>query len=498
MDNNIHKEHAIGKFGIDRRTFVQSAVAGALAPALKGQAAKPAPKKMVGIQIDISVLATPDHEKVLDLLQEKACVNTLFVKTMVYPGRAGQSRFHGGNSTVMHAQYYKDTVLKPADVQSPKVTQLDAFARLIPAARKRDMRVFPWVSETHSTSDHASNPIDDQLWERDLYGRVAGDHPAGPCSNNPNYRNFVLGLFEDYARSYQIDGVLWGIERQGPLSNALGAFHDGSHVDPGRVTCFCEFCTRRGKQQGLDVERVKAGFRDLEKYVKAGRAGQRPADGYYVEFWRILLRNPEILAWHKLWTVSAHEIHQGIHAKMKSINPSLQAGWHIWHNISFNPLFRAEEDYQAMANYSDYIKPVLYYNSAGARMKSYIDGMSQNVYGDLSKEQSLEFEYRVMNYKEGQYGEIASTGFTADYVYRETKRALEDVAGTKTEIWPGIDIDVPTPGGKSKSTPENVRAAVIGAMRAGAQGVLLSRTYTEMKIENLAGAGNAMRELGLV
>jgi len=72
------------------------------------------------------------------------------------------------------------------------------------------------------------------------------------------------------------------------------------------------------------------------------------------------------------------------------------------------------------------------------------------------------------------------------------------VAGTKTEMWPGIDIDVPTPGGKSKSTPENVREAVIATMRAGAQGVLLSRTYTEMKIENLAGCGNAMRELGLV
>jgi len=76
------------------------------------------------------------------------------------------------------------------------------------------------------------------------------------------------------------------------MSNALGAYHDGTGSDPGRVTCFCEFCVAKGKRQGIDVERVKAGFRELEQYVKAGRAGQRPIDGYYVTFWRILLRNP--------------------------------------------------------------------------------------------------------------------------------------------------------------------------------------------------------------
>src|SRR5215472_3634957 len=198
---------------MNRRTFVQSTVAGAasaLAPQLLGQAAGLAPKKMVGIQIPMASFASPDYEKVLDLLQDKACVNSLFVKTLDYPGGAGQSRYRGGNYTAMHTQYYKDTVLKPEDVQAPGVRELDVFARLIPAARKRGMKTFCWVSQTHSTRNHGSNPIDDAFWERDVNGKVAGDHPAGPCSNNPNYRNFVLGLFEDYARSYDIDGVLWG------------------------------------------------------------------------------------------------------------------------------------------------------------------------------------------------------------------------------------------------------------------------------------------------
>jgi len=84
---------------------------------------------------------------------------------------------------------------------------------------------------------------------------------------------------------------------------------------------------------------------------------------------------------------------------------------------------------------------------------------------------------------------------SADYVYKETKRSVEYVAGTKAQIWPGIGIDVP--GGTHKDTPEWVRDAVAAAMRGGAEGVVLSRSYSEMKPENLAGAGRAMRELGL-
>ena len=62
-----------------------------------------------------------------------------------------------------------------------------------------------------------------------------------------------------------------------------------------------------------------------------------------------------------------------------------------------------------------------------------------------------------MGFKEGSYDQIPHTGLSADYVYRETKRALEGVAGTKTLIWPGIDIDIPTEPNNSKSTPQSVK-----------------------------------------
>ena len=86
-------------------------------------------------------------------------------------------------------------------------------------------------------------------------------------------------------------------------------------------------------------------------------------------------------------------------------------------------------------------------------------------------------------------------GLSADYVGRETRRAIADVQGA-VPIYPGIDIDIPTGLNEKRTQPADVKAAVLAAFKAGAPGVVLSRKYAEMKLTNLAGAGEAVRELG--
>ncbi len=130
-------------------------------------------------------------------------------------------------------------------------------------------------------------------------------------------------------------------------------------------------------------------------------------------------------------------------------------------------------------------------------MALYADNAGSTLYGDLSKQGLLDFNYAVMGLNEGSYDQIPHTGLSADYVFREAKRALEGVAGTKTLIWPGIDIDIPTDRGNSKCTPQSVKEAVVAVFHAGASGVLLSRKYSEMRLANLNGAGDAVRELKL-
>jgi hypothetical protein len=139
----------------------------------------------------------------------------------------------------------------------------------------------------------------------------------------------------------------------------------------------------------------------------------------------------------------------------------------------------------------------MYNNCGGERMALYVDNISSTLYANLTKQQLTDFTYEVMNYKEPGYEQIARTGLSSDYVYRETRRALEAVAGSNTQIWPGIDIDIPIEQGHSKCTPQSVKEAVTAAFRAGAPDVILSRKYSEMKLANLGGTGDALREFNL-
>jgi hypothetical protein len=488
---------------MDRREFVKTAAltsAAALAPAAPALAQPPAvPKTFVGIQMDIGRILTDGIERVLDDIQSRAHVNALFLYTITYMQERVHhptaAPFRGGNFATVHPQYYHDTLLRPEDTRSPDFPGLDILATAVPAARRRGIKTFCWIIEDNTIP---AVPNMDKLWEVDLYGRPTTKHPGGPCFNNPNYTNYLLGLVEDYTRSYQVDGIMFGSERQGPMGYALGAYHNGIHADPGTVCCFCSFCQAKARTLGIDYARVRQGYLALEKYVRAGRAQQRPIDGYYVAFWRLLLDYPEILVWERFWTNGQQDTYRALHARVKSINPTLQAGWHIWQNASWNPIYRAEQDFAKMARFTDYVKPVLYNNCAGERMISYLDSVGQNFQGDLTRAQALEFEYKVLNYNEAPLDQLAAAGFSADYVFRETKRAIDSLAGTVTQTYPGIDIDVPTANGHSKCTPEGVRDAVLAAYKAGAQGVVLSRSYSEMKPESLRGAGVALESLGLV
>jgi hypothetical protein len=173
-------------------------------------------------------------------------------------------------------------------------------------------------------------------------------------------------------------------------------------------------------------------------------------------------------------------------------------GWHVWQNVSFSPFQRAEENLAELADYSDFIRPALYNNVAGGRFKSFVKGAQESVYGDLSPEATLDVLGRELNYNEAPLDKLAAAGFSAEYVERETRRAVESVAGRPVHIWPGVDIDVPLKADESHCTPQGVARAVKAAFKGGAGGIILSRNYTEMKPENLSGAGNALRELGVI
>jgi hypothetical protein len=491
-----------------RRDFLLQSTGALATPTIAGaQTPSASTKKTIGIQIGAVSFADEGVDSVLDILQDNASVNTLFIAAFTYGrGIAGRqvpgqplpdhgkqeydtSTFHGGSYSAIHSQFYSNTPLK--NLRAPDLGSFDVFDKVLPASRKRGMKNIAWFEDVF----RSDIPGIEQLQERDLHG----SNRSTLCLNNPGYRNFLLDLAEDYARSWDLDGIMWGSERQGAFANALGSHHGGRAGDPGHVTCFCDWCRRKAAEQGIQIERARAAFLELEQFVRAARSRNRPVDGYYVELWRLMLTYPELLAWENLWHDSLRDTYQAIYKKVKSIKSTMGVGWHIWHNNSFSPIYRAEQDLHRIAPYSDFLKVVMYHNCAGERMASYISSVSGTQYGDVPPNELLQFHYRLLGYgDEGTYDQIPHTGFSSDYVSRETKRARAGLANTSTLLWPGIDIDIPTAANHSKCTPKGTEDAVLAAFRGGADGVILSRKYSEMNLSNLKAAGVAIRRLGLV
>jgi len=483
---------------MNRRNFVQSATAAAVAASQGARAATMA-AKMVGIQVGAVSFVDEGVEKVLDEFQQDAHINTLFVATFTYGrGIAGRQvpgqplpdhgvqkydsdTFKGGSYTRTNPRYYRDTVIQ--NFRAPDLGEFDVLESVVPAARKRGMKTICWFEDVWSRDV----PNVAQAAERTFDGRPA----TTLCFNNPNYRNWLLGTLEDYTRTHEIDGIMWGSERHGAFSNLTRA----SQLNG--LTCFCEHCQAKAKARGVDYNRVRAGFTAFSEFVHGGK---RPTAGYYVTLWRLILRYPELLAWEQLWHDSLRETYAALHAKVKSIKPSVGVGWHIWHQNSFSPIYRAEQDLAELAKYSDFLKMVMYHNCGGERMAGYIRTVGRTIYGDVPGHELLDFHYRVLDYaNEKPLADLPQSGFSADYVYREAKRARValDAVKAKTQLWPGIDIDIPTAATSSKSTPGITKDAVIGAFKGGADGVILSRKWSEMKSGNLKGAGEGIRSLGL-
>jgi hypothetical protein len=507
---------------ISRRNFVKSASLAATAFTAGISTAQPqapaAATPMIGFQVEVSYLMQYGIVRFLDDVQTRASVNTLMLHANPFEASwAGLDRTANplGNFATAHPQFYRDIKMQPQALAATDFNLPDAMQKITAETKKRGVKIIPWMEE-----DNRARPAIagfDQLYEVDLYGRRTIGHPGGPCLNNPYFRNLITAQIEDFVRSYDVDGLQRGSERQGPLSNALGAWHHGAKSDPGHTSCFCDYCAAKAAKLGIDFIRVKKAFLALEPYIRAGRAGKRPLDGYYVEFWRILLRNPELIIWQTFWSDSMREMQREFSNHAKSIRPGIPIGYHIWQNISFNPVYRAEQDYHPYTEYADFLKPALYDNPAGERMTSFVDSLTQNVFGDLSKQQFLDFEYRVMDLHEKSYAEIIGRPeseyqsqlsqqpingtprgpferFSADYIYGETKRAVDAVAGSPTKICPGLGIDVQL----KNSTPESVRAGVEAIFRAGGSGMVLSTSHAAMQPANLSAVGATLRELKLV
>jgi hypothetical protein len=490
-------------FGGGQRFGSQSLIPARNANTMQAKKAASTPtQKFVALQIGARSFVDEGVDKCLDTIQEKAGVNVLMATVFTYGrGLAGRQvpgqplpdhgvqeydEIHGGSYTKLHPEFYANSVIK--DFRAPELGDFDILADVIPKAKGRGMQVYCLFEEAYNPR---LIPNFEKIAEVDVYGRIG----TSTCLNNPDARTFLMSMVRDWLTTNELDGMMWESERQGPLNNTLEA-HFGKIGRRRSINCFCVHCLKKGKDLGINVERARDGYMALDCWVEQSLSSPRQNDGGFVTLWRLFLEYPEILAWERFWFRSQEEVYGLLYGTTKEANPKAQAGWHIMHLVTMSPFFRAEQNYARLAQYADYIKPCPYNNCAGPRFAQYIRNVQSTIFHDCTLEEVLELHYKLLGIEGGpSFDKLPTAGLSADYVARETRRAIADVQGA-VAIYPGIDIDIPTGLNEKRTQPADVKAAVLAAFKAGAPGVVLSRKYAEMKLTNLAGTGEALRELG--
>jgi hypothetical protein len=507
---------------MDRRTFLaRSAGAGfaAAAPGLlraAGTAAAPQAAALVGIQIAGHSLLDEGIDRCLDLVQSTARANALFLYS--------HSHYAAHNRP---PSVYADHGVPIRDERKRRITRVwlrhhdarfaatslrylppgpdeeyggrDLFAELVPVCRARGLKLFarilePGAAELRGRVRHAERAM-----SVDLFGKPSGQ----PCRNNPEWREFWDATVDDTVRTYPLDGYQWGAERVGPLSDLLwrGA----------KPFCFCPHCEARARREGIDPARARRGFGRLHALVAGWHAGGAlPPEGAFTHVLRVLMQYPEVLAWDYQWRMALEEQGRRTHALVKAARPAALVGRHFDHqNTSWDALFAAQLSYADVVPYTDFIKPILYHDILGPRLRWWhLERLRKGPLAEVPPEQALGLFYSLRGYDPAQspaYAELDRRGFGADYVAKETRRIVATVAGG-CPVVPGIGVDVPDnlqrpnppPEGTFASRPELLREVVTAAFGAGAAGILISREYDEMRIGNLRAIGETLRELGKV
>jgi hypothetical protein len=465
---------------------------------MNDQVARAARSSFNGIQMGPHTILDEGIERTLDLIQSTAGVNVVmpyshaYNAALVKPLRDRAD--HGVPLTDntgrkfplvwvrTHEQYYKDTPLRHQVVDDTfEHHGRDLFAELIEPARKRGMKVYARVLESSAMSRVVANY--GSVVTKDINGRAT----SVACWNHPDYIAFWSNTMADLFRSYDLDGIQWGAERQGPHMNV------NSPWDNNLPACFCEHCRRRGERAGISFERARKGFERLHAYAQAARQA-KSADGIFAGFVRILMTWPEILSWEYQYRLGREAICEAMYREVKRAKPSAEVGWHVDHQpSSWDLVYRAELSYEEMAPHSDFIKFIGYHNVLSPRIRDwYLPRFQRTILGEVPLDESLDLYYAMFGYdraSEPRFGELGRKGFSPEYVYRETRHSVASANG-KTKIYAGIGFDVP---GSPPDDPETVYRATRRAFDAGADGIVVSREYEEMKVVHLEAVGRAVR-----
>lgn len=468
-----------------------------------------ADSKFVGIQVSPISFIDEGVDAVLDTLQHRVGVNVLMIGTVSWLGlKVGRSISHeldgwpdhgvpkpsplnGGAYVKTRPEFYKTTIIDDYENRDPLMADKDVLEMVIPAARERGMQVYAELMEPffkytgHGSANTIEIPNLPQLMEVDFMGRIGSE----PSTSNRDYRHWIRSMIEDQVRSYDLDGLMWCNERRSPLDQLIAGAAPGD---------FSPDAWEEADRRGIDVERVRLAFREVYDFFQAARAGDAFVDGSFVEFWRVLLGNPEVLLWERFWLERNKDLDRELYGIVKWCNPSLQFGLNVWNRNHFNFIRKAQWPWLEQTNYADWVKPITYQHQSGQIYVKEQQDFHATIFRDVSPQELTPLMYQFLGLEEVPWDDLIQTGMDPDtYVYGQCRDTVRGVAG-KVPVYMGLGVDAPrVQAEQAQCTPDIVYRSVHATYKAGGKGVIFSPNYASMKLTNLDGAAKALTELGL-
>lgn len=465
-------------------------------------------KRFIGLQMSPINFLDEGVEPLIDMLTQRYSINAIMVGTVSWLGLKVGRRVtqelegwpdhglqdptppRGGSYLTPRPEYYERTAIKNFRAPDEAFAGIDILDYILDAATQRGVAVYADLMEPmlnyqgHGSAQTVEVPGIAQVMQVDVLGRLTSE----PCLNNPDWRNWLYSVVEDHARNYSLAGIMWCNERRSPLDSAI------TGVAPH---CFCDHCRRLAVLDGLDVEAARLGLERIWRYTDAVRAGARTADGALVGFLRIVYEHPEVFKWERFWVERNKALDRELYGITKFVNRELEFGLNVWNRNHFNPWRKAQWPWREQAQWSDWVKPIVYQHQSGGILFNEWAPLLSGIFSGLEPDLVMEVAKSVLGLeKEARYADLVSTGLDPDsYVFGQCADTVAALEG-KVPVYMGIGVDAPrTSTDQAVCTPDIVRRSVLASFRAGGSGVIFGPAYSGMNLTTLDGAVEALAEL---
>lgn len=130
--------------------------------------------------------------------------------------------------------------LKPSLSKHSFLNSTDWLKNFCQESRKRGLKTGAEISHYIIPKEVLQQPENQDLCQRDLLGNPV----YILCPNHPEGHKYIMGLFADLAKNYDLDFI----------QTCYLPLWDKSGDPSGGSSCFCEFCRRKALQEGFDLE----------------------------------------------------------------------------------------------------------------------------------------------------------------------------------------------------------------------------------------------------